>query len=318
MVYDLELRKLYANRQKRIFCGHSWTSIINKEGKLITWKFGGESTFDLSNPPLEIFIQVNYNFRYNIGIIKKNPEDISGRLIFWESHAAFVAYDTHGIRDKLNLLSGNFISIDCSAYLFVGLSENNDVVTVINTRYTINDKGWDNFISPVGKIISIACGLKHFVCLKEDGTIITCGNLIHGQSYDQPNGKFISISCGDYHSVALREDGTIVTWGSDYSNHGQKSFKENVPSGKFISISCISSLSGGIREDGTICTWGNDRDMTCWKSNGYGTPSEKFVEVVFGNGGYNHAFGIREDGKIIGWGDPKRNQQMNIPLENIF
>ena len=63
---------------------------------------------------------------------------------------------------------------------------------------------------------TISAGGMHSVALKEDGTVVACGENNYNEC-DVPIGlKAVSVSAGGRHGLALKEDGTVVAWGANW------------------------------------------------------------------------------------------------------
>ena len=83
------------------------------------------------------------------------------------------------------------------------------------------------------RVLDVACGDYHTLCLLETGEVYAWGGTLHkklGQRAGRPaiisslsNKKIISVSCGDFHSAALSQNGELFTWGGggSYFNRGQ-------------------------------------------------------------------------------------------------
>lgn len=83
------------------------------------------------------------------------------------------------------------------------------------------------------KILDVACGDYHTLCLLDNGDVYAWGGSLHkklGQRSGRPaiipslsTKKIIALSCGDFHSAALSQNGELYTWGGggSYFNRGQ-------------------------------------------------------------------------------------------------
>src|SRR3954467_12536307 len=62
--------------------------------------------------------------------------------------------------------------------------------------------------------VQIACGARHPLALKADGTVVSWGQNTYGQTNTPAGlGNVVAVDGGEYHSVALKADGTVVAWG---------------------------------------------------------------------------------------------------------
>ncbi len=218
----------------------------------------------------ELIDKYNTNTDTNI---KSNESELIliGRnwYIDYDSICKKILRNRYGYKKIVSNWSGNCIGIK---------SDNTLIFLGAENSYPMH---WTN-----EKFIDIACGVSHFVGLRADGTIYTCGQTpickrneptwisekdhivtfkpyllksIFGPDLQEnilvghPSNKFVSIACGDAHSVGIRVDGSVAIWGDDYN-----SVKLNAPSlhEKFTQIACSKFATIGLKSDGQIYSWG--------------------------------------------------------------
>ena len=135
------------------------------------------------------------------------------------------------------------------------------------------------------KVISVACGNKHTVCVTEDGSVYSWGSgkmgaLGLGQdnndSHSQPVkvqglSNIVRVDCGTYHTLALDSNGKLYSFGENtYGQLGltSHSLKEASPKkiftsasqGKIMDFSCGDNHSAYIDGRGNAHTWGYGTD----------------------------------------------------------
>lgn len=161
------------------------------------------------------------------------------------------------------------------------------------TRF-VNTARTPIYIDTVKKIVDIACGTNHVLCVDKDhrvwawgngqqnqlGRRVTERNLIealipnrvgfHDTSVKRPSQKMVQVACGDYHSMAIGEDGHVWAWGAN--NYAETGYPNNagdndasVPAPKVIlsledhevlSLACGSHHNVAVTKTGQLLTWG--------------------------------------------------------------
>lgn len=103
-------------------------------------------------------------------------------------------------------------------------------------------------------VVAISAGEKHFLALRDDGTVTAWGDNAYGQT-NVPSGltNVVAIAAEkDYASMALKADGTVVVWGQSYT--GSSFVPASAPPGLSnivaISAGCSSGLSYFLAEQG--------------------------------------------------------------------
>jgi hypothetical protein len=141
-------------------------------------------------------------------------------------------------------------------------------------------------------VTAIGAGSAHSLALKGDGTVIAWGYNAFGQT-NVPSGLSTvkSVAAGYWHNLALKTNGTVVAWG--YNGSGQT----NVPAGlsNVVAISAGWSHSLALRADGTVCGWGMNNDGQCDAPAG-------LSNVVAVSAGIWHSLALKSDGTVVGWG----------------
>ena len=129
------------------------------------------------------------------------------------------------------------------------------------------------------RIVSVACGDKHTVCVTEDGEVYSwgfgrSGALGHGNSDDVTLPKRVEglqnavrVECGTDYTIVLDSNGKLHSFGNNrYGQLGlnMDSLKESTPKkiftsagqGKIIDFSCGDEHSAYIDARGGVHTWG--------------------------------------------------------------
>lgn len=190
---------------------------------------------------------------------------------------------------QCNVNSLNFYIYDIAVNEFdtVGLSINEQI------QYC----GWNKIKELVNwkDIVSVKLGKAHAVGLKQDGTVVACGDNSKGQC-DVKNWKdIVAISAGDNHTTGLQQDGTVVTCGDN--SLGQC----NVQTWTDIkTITAKFNNTVAIKQDGTVVACGDNSKGQC--------STETWQNIVDVSVGYVNIAGIKEDGTVIVSGDNSQKQ----------
>ena len=101
---------------------------------------------------------------------------------------------------------------------------------------------------------SIAVGFFHTVGLKNDGSVIACGNNEYGQCDTGSWKNITQIAAGGYHTVGLRSDGTVVACGDNqYGQCNVKDWKD------VIQIKATDYNTAALLKDGTVVVCGYNK-----------------------------------------------------------
>ena len=200
----------YDHKLKQVACGISHSVGIIEDGTVVTW--GDHFSNQHNNSPSGEFIQVACGGYYSVGI----RDD--GTIAIWGDDI----YCKHYYPPE-----GKFTQIACGKYHSVGIREdetiecwgsNPEIYDYDNYEcFCSSDEFHNNIIfekNPSGKFIQIACGDRHSVGIREDGSVVTWGCNLDGQYNNSPSGKFIKIACSSKGSIGIKKDGSVVAWGN--------------------------------------------------------------------------------------------------------
>ena len=191
----------------------------------------------------------------------------------------------------------------------------------------------------------ILSGYKQTLLVKNDGTVVSWGNL---SRYTDPktandkaklspvmglkNVKSIASSLGCYGSFAVLNDGTVWAWGWNIFRHFGTGSKEEyiiAPEqvkdiGDVVSVAAGVSHALALKKDGTVWSWGKNwygqlgvggRDIETRKSEDSdypirvpGLPKIKQIST-----GYFRSLALAEDGTVWRWGG-YGNSESNYPI----
>ena len=193
----------------------------------------------------------------------------------------------------------------------------------------------------------VACGERHTVAIKTDGTLWTWGRNIRGQIGDNtqtsrstPVTTFVGgsnwkqVACGREHTAAIKTDGTLWIWG--YNNLGQLGINlygiledRFTPVTTFLGgtnwkqVSCGYYYTAAIKTDGTLWTWGDNNNGQLGDNSTADkiTPITTFLggsnwKQVSGGGYYTAA--IKTDGTLWTWGDNASGQLGNNAVTDRY
>jgi len=182
-----------------------------------------------------------------------------------------------------------------------------------------------------------SCGTYHIVGLKEDGTVLTGGNVfgnLKGQSNVSNWRDIVAITAGHYYTLGLKNDGTVLVTGNSYGVD-QFSWKKSILDASVIkdgqltatlatsfgvnadwrNIVQLYEVDGGllaVRIDGAVLYGGNEK----WIKDGIATWSDILVsEAISSYSGYgaDAIYGIKADGSVVVAMNPKADDQIAIP-----
>jgi len=167
-----------------------------------------------------------------------------------------------------------------------------------------------------GKVL--ACGSKHSVALKNDGTVVCWGDNDYGQctppsSVTDAGSDVVAVDAGDNHCIALKSNGTVVCWGRNNLNQtsvppGLKA-KQIGAGGDFCialrttQSTDVTSTVGSVVDDeidDTVAAWGDNQQGQCSVPKCEGLsydPSYHKYRMRFWSVscGWDHAIGVRKD-----------------------
>ena len=198
------------------------------------------------------------------------------------------------------------------------------------------------------KVVQVACGSHHSLCLTADGDIFSwgqnnCGQIGSGTTTNQSTPrkvsasfggrKVVGITCGQTSSMAVLENGEVYGWG--YNGNGQLGLGNNINQ---LNPQRVTALQGVVVTN-VVCGYAHTLAVTdegalyAWGANSYGqlgtgnkanscTPTKvgedlgRIVEVSATH--YNHiSAAITQDSRVYMWGQC-RGQSVVSPTETPF
>jgi len=187
------------------------------------------------------------------------------------------------------------------------------------------------------RIIAVATGGSHSVCLSDVGDVYTWGRGFEGQlghGNDQistmpryvtafgKKGKVVSIACGGQNTAAVTESGALYTWGDGttgqlgYGRHTTQCVPRHVDAleGPVMSLAVGTAHMGVVLASGEVTTWGLNTNCQL----GHSFPNNKYMAhphppelqaVLEGEEkgkqvscGAHNVFLVTNMGKVISWG----------------
>jgi len=155
--------------------------------------------------------------------------------------------------------------------------------------------------------VGLACGEKHTLLLKRDGTVRAIGSLQSGQ-IDVPTGlaNVVAVAAGTDHNLALTAEGKVVAWGWNQAH------QLCVPADltRVTAIAAGRNYSLALSSDGTVRAWGGAPEGSLEDPDEGGQleppaeirrPSRNPVVAIAA--GVRHAIALRADGTVVGWGE---------------
>ena len=144
-------------------------------------------------------------------------------------------------------------------------------------------------------IISIKLGKTHAVGLKQDETVIACGDKTKGQCDVQDWKDIIAIAVGDNHTIGLKKDGTVIACGDNSQGQCDVQNWTNVKS-----IFAKLNNTVALKQDGTVVACGDNAMGQCNTADW-----QNITDITIG---YANIAGIKDDGTAVVSGDDLLNQ----------
>lgn len=164
-----------------------------------------------------------------------------------------------------------------------------------------------NNIRLTANTVGIACGEKHTLLLKRDGTVQAVGSPQSGQANVPPGlTGVIAVAAGTDHSLALTSEGKVISWG--WNRARQVSVPADLANVAAIAAGRDYSLA--LLADGSVRAWGHAPEGSGEDPDKGGhlePPSEIGkqvpIPIVAIAAGVRHALALRANGSIVGWGE---------------
>ncbi len=183
------------------------------------------------------------------------------------------------------LMETNLAILAARQYQFIGLRSDGSAFFQSYSKSAVEEAGLTN-------VAAVACGFRHFLALKQDGSVAAWGTDTCGQATTPPEASnVVAIAAGANFNLALREDGRIIGWGDNTC--GQLDLPEGLTN--VIAIAAGDNHSLALREDGTVAAWGLN-------TNGQCNVPEGLSNVVALAAGAMYSIALREDGSVVAWG----------------
>ena len=131
---------------------------------------------------------------------------------------------------------------------------------------------------------TLAVGFYHTVGLREDGTVVACGDNSFGQCDIAGWHGIKTVAAGAYHTLGLQEDGTVLATGRGDENQCDVSSWSGI-----VAVAAADYASFGLRDDGTV--------VACGYNDYYTIPGWTHVTKICG-GTYNAA-ALTESGDAL-------------------
>ena len=223
----------------------------------------------------------------------------------------------------LNLRSSSDNETDAKEVLYNmmiedGYNEANSEMTVDELIQLLDDSQIN-----INEIKQIACGYRHTVILKNDGSVWACGGNAYGQlglnsttdksTFTQVttniNNDVKQIACGNYHTIILKNDGSI--WASGDNQYGQSGLVSVTERNTFTQVTTniyndVKQIACG--DDQTFIIKNDDSLWACGKNEygelGLGDSYQRSVFAQVTNdikqiaSRYTHTFILKNDGSI--------------------
>ncbi len=108
----------------------------------------------------------------------------------------------------------------------------------------------------------IACGARHSLVLKSDGSVLAAGDNLQGQCMTGSWSGVTMVAAGSAHSVALRQDGTVLACGDNSQGQCDVSSWSGIT---MIAAGAYSTV--GLKSDGSVVACGQSADIVAtWRN----------------------------------------------------
>ena len=171
------------------------------------------------------------------------------------------------------------LSLDCGKIKYCGWN---------GLQKAANSDIWKN-------IVSVKLGKMHIVGLRQDGTVVACGNNTNGQCNVENWKDIIAISAGDNHTIGLRKDGTVVACGDNSIEQCNVQTWTDIKS-----VTAKLNNTVAVKQDGTVVACGDNYHGQCNTGNW-----QNIVDVAVG---YVNIAGLKEDGTVLVSGNNSQKQ----------
>lgn len=181
----------------------------------------------------------------------------------------------------------------------VSIAVTTDSAAAVLTNGTVHAWGNNDYnqtrVPQLSNAWSISSGVRHYVVLTHEGTLVTWGGNSSGQiaiTPDLAGKKVISVTAGGYHTLALTEDRTVYAWGDN--SRGQS----NIPvhTGIVREISAGKDYSLIYLENQTLLVYGSPATLA-------GEPGPGSIPSVTGTNFCDFETGTHENIAFTGSGE---------------
>jgi hypothetical protein len=150
----------------------------------------------------------------------------------------------------------------------------------------------------------VACGARHSVARRSDGTIVAWGDNTAGQCNVPPlpgGHTWLEIAAGEQHTLARRSDGVVLACGDD--SFGQCNVPPLPPGLTFVAIAAGARHSLAVRSDGALLAWGDGTAGQC--NVPLAAPGLPCLGIAAGAA---HSLARFADGSLLAFGDDTYGQ----------
>uniref|UniRef100_A0A670K147 RCC1-like domain-containing protein n=1 Tax=Podarcis muralis TaxID=64176 RepID=A0A670K147_PODMU len=210
-------------------------------------------------------------------------------------------------------------------------------------------------LAPGGpEVVLVACGERHSLLLRADGSVASCGDNAQGQLGRRlPPGQrrahvpeqiqaletqtIVYVSCGKEHSLAVCNNGRVFSWGAGaFGQLGTGELKERlIPKKvdglskyKIIQVACGNYHSIALAKDGRVFSWGQNthgqlglgKEVTNQARPQQISALDGIPLAQVAAGG-SQSFALSLSGVVYGWGKNNAHQlglSQADPKEQIF
>lgn len=200
---------------KQLEAGNQFSAILAEDGTLYLWGNASTADLDCRNAEKDVDGMDHAPRQYQGNIEKVSLTANSYICLLKDGTVAYTGYKKDSPLNKNlpgNLTNGSVkvVDIATTSQAAAAVDENGNVYV-----WGVATKGEKNVPEMSAKPVKIYGGRYHFTALLEDGSVVSWGDDMYGQSTvpGSLDADIVDVYCGGYQNYAITKSGDIETWG---------------------------------------------------------------------------------------------------------